>query len=258
MIRISKLLLLALFTLSSLHGAESFTMSKADLDMYFKKGAEDNPAEIDLAEGEEEFEEKIGEGNLAKYLGVSEDGLSKYIAGFPRYVESVDAVITTAQLAQAYLHSKGKKVPKLKKLAKLDLYLKSLANDEKINIDVHADSRIEAMYKLGEEVYSQRRGNRGMSCWGCHTSKDAVGMRLRTQIMVDISSKEGARKSAATWTAYRMAKAKIITLQKRQQQCQGSSGQAVLPQGSKEMVALEVYLTNLSKGAIMNVPGFKR
>jgi sulfur-oxidizing protein SoxA len=33
---------------------------------------------------------------------------------------------------------------------------------------------------------------------------------------------------------------------------------AELPLGSKEMVALEVYITNLSKGNAIQIPGLKR
>ena len=251
----NKFLFIVLFS-SSLIYSESFTMSKADQDMYFKEALENNPAEIELDEGSEEFEKKIGEAKLAKYLGISEKELPKYIAGFPRYIKKAGIVLTIDQLAQAVLKANGKKVPKLKKLVKLGLYIKSLANDEKVNLDIDADSHIKSMYAYGKQMYDERRGNRGMSCWGCHTSKDALGMRLRTQIMVDISAK--ARASAATWPAYRMAKAKVISVAKRIQQCQSSSGQAVLPQGSREVVALEVYLTSLSNGATMAVPGLKR
>ena len=252
----NKFVFLLLFFASLVYSAKSFTMSQADLDMYFKEALENNPGEIELDEGSEQFDKKIGEAKLATYLGVSEKNLPKFIAGFPRYVEKAGIVLTIDQLAQAVLKANGKKVPKLKKLAKMGLYIKSLANDEKVHIDVHANPQMKAMYALGKKMYDERRGNRGMSCWGCHTSKDAVGLRLRTQVMVDISTK--ARASAATWPAYRMAKAKVITVASRLQQCQKSSGQAVLPQGSREMVALEVYVTELSNGATMAVPGLKR
>ena len=252
----NKFLFLILFSATLIYSSKSFTMSKADLDMYFKEALENNPAEIDLDEGGQAFDKKIGEAKLAKYLGVSEKELPKYMAGFPRYVEKAGIVLTIDQLAQALLKANGKKVPKLKKLVKMGLYMKSLANDEKVNIDVNANANMKTMQALGKKLYDERRGNRGMSCWSCHTSKDALGMRLRTQVMVDISAK--ARASAATWPAYRMAKAKVITVASRLQQCQKSSGQAVLPQGSREMVALEVYVTSLSNGATMNVPGLKR
>ena len=252
----NKFLFLILFSASLVYSAKAFTMSQADLDIYFKEALENNPGEIELDEGSEQFEAKIGEARLAKYLGISESDLPKHLAGFPRLVKKAGIVLTIDQLAQAVLKANGKKVPKLKKLAKMGLYIKSLANDEKVNIDVNANPEMKAMYALGKKMYTERRGNRGMSCWGCHTSKDALGQILRTQKMVDISSK--ARASAATWPAYRMAKAKVITVAKRLQQCQSSSGQAVLPQGAREMVALEVYVTELSNGATMAVPGLKR
>jgi len=234
--------------------SSQFNMSDKDRAMY-QEMLENNPADIFVAEGEEDFDKLIGEKKLAEFLGVSEKDLPKYIAGFPRYVKKLDMVAGLDQVLQAILASEGKEVPKLKskKMFRLLAYVKSLANDEPINIDVNANTHIKEAYKLGEKIYNTPRGGRGLACLSCH-SDATVGMALRTQILPNL----GKVKAGATWPAYRMTKSSLRTLQRRFQGCMKNALQAVIPIGSKEMVALEVYVTNMAKGADIAIPGLKR
>ena len=251
-----KLVLITALSLSCAFAADStqFAMSDADKAMYAEM-LENNPADIFVADGGEKFDEQIGEEALAKYLGVSEKELPHYIAGFPRYVKNLDMVAGLDQVMQAILIAKGEKPPKLKSgdMFSMLAYVKSLANDEKINIDVNADAHIKAAYALGEKTYNTPRGGRGLACLSCH-SKATVGMSLRTQVLPNL----GAVKAAATWPAYRMTKSSLRTLQRRFQGCMKNALQAVIPIGSKEMVALEVYVTNMAKDKEIAIPGLKR
>jgi sulfur-oxidizing protein SoxA len=231
-------------------------MSDADRAMYTEM-LENNPAEIYVEEGGEFLEEIGGEAALAKFLNVSEEELPKYIAGFPRYIKKLDMVLGTDQVLQALMASQGKKPYKLKSkdMFAMSSYVKSLANDEKIAIDVTANDHMKATYKLGKEVYETKRGGRGLACLSCH-SADIVGSVLRTQPLPDLG-KAGA---GATWPAYRMTKSSLRTLQRRFQGCMKNALLAVIPIGSKEMVALEVYVTDLAKkeNKTIAIPGLKR
>ncbi len=243
--------------LSLAFAGEQFAMSDADRAMYAEM-LENNPAEIMLEEGNELLEGLVGgDAGLAAYLGQTEKTLPKYIAGFPRYIEKLGAVVGLDQVIQVMLKEKGHKPFKLKsgKMFSMLAYVKSIANEEKINIDVEADEYIKAAYALGKEVYETKRGGRGLACLSCH-SDDIVGGVLRTQPLPDLGAK-GA-KAAATWPAYRMTKSSLRTFQRRFQGCMKNALLAVLPIGSKEMVALEVYITSLSKGAEIAIPGLKR
>lgn len=250
-------LALSLTLLASLSfGGEQFSMSDADRAMYVAM-AEDNPADIMVADGEELLGYMGGDEGLAKYLGVSEDELPAYIAGFPRYIKKFDMVVGLDQVIQAMMVENGHKPLKLKSGNMLSIlaYVKSIANGEKINIDVHANPQMEEAYALGKKTFETKRGGRGLSCLSCHSS-DIVGSVLRTQPLPDLGSK-GA-KAAATWPAYRMTKSSSRTLQRRFQGCMKNALLKVIPIGSKEMVALEVYITSLSKGSEINIPGLKR
>jgi len=59
-------------------------------------------------------------------------------------------------------------------------YVKSIANDEPINIDVNANPQMKEAYALGEKTFMTKRGGRGLSCNSCH-SPDVIGRVLRTQ-----------------------------------------------------------------------------
>ena len=237
-------------------GSEQFAMSDSDRAMYAEM-SENNPADIMVADGEELLGYMGGDEGLAKYLGVSEDELPTYIAGFPRYIKKFDMVVGLDQVIQAMMADGGHKPLKLKSgnMFSLLAYVKSIANGENINIDVNANPQMKEAYALGEKTFMTKRGGRGLSCNSCH-SPDIIGSVLRTQPLPDLGAK-GA-KAAATWPAYRMTKSSLRTMQRRFQGCMKNALLAVIPIGSKEMVALEVYLTDKSKGGEIAIPGLKR
>lgn len=236
-------------------GSEQFAMSDADRALYAEL-LENNPAEMDLEWGGELLEKNCGgDAGLAKFLGVSEAKLPAYIAGFPRYLKRFDMVVGLDQVLQALMAQNGHKpfTLKSKEMFAMSAYAKSLANGEAISIDVNANPQMKAAYALGKEVFMTQRGGRGLSCNSCH-SADVIGTVLRTQPLPDL----GQNAAGATWPAYRMTKSQLRTLQRRFQGCMENALLAVIPLGSKEMVGLEVYVTDLAKGKEIAIPGLKR
>lgn len=248
--------LACLVLLNPIGADEKLSMSEADKQMY-QELLENNPAEMDVAEGEQLFGKLISLDKYAKMLGTSEDKLPKFLAGFPRYIDSAGRVVTIAQTIQMAAAYNDKPVSKLEsnEMIKMSAYVKSLANDQATNIDVNANEHMKKMYALGDKVFHERRGGRGLSCNNCH-SNEVVGTRLRMQELPDLGAKQTA--AAGTWPAYRMTQSKLITLDKRMQQCMNNALLATIPLGSEEMVALEVYVTNKTKGNTISVPSVKR
>ena len=252
-----KLLLPLALMVTMATAGEQFAMSDADRAMY-KEMLENNPADIYVEEGGEILDETLGgEEALAKFLGVTEKNLPKYIAGFPRYIKKLGNVVGVDQVLQAMQVEQGKKKMKLKdkKMFSMLAYVKALANDELFTLDVTADKHIKASYALGKINFETPRGGRGLSCLSCH-SADIVGMVLRTQPLPDL----GKSATAGTWPAYRMTKSSLRTLQRRFQGCMKNALLKVIPLGSKEMVALEVYVTTLAQNEkkAIAIPGLKR
>jgi sulfur-oxidizing protein SoxA len=242
--------------LSSVNAEEKLSMSDADKAMYAEL-LENNPAEMEVGEGEQLFNSLIGSAAYAKMLGVKEKDLPKMIAGFPRVLKAAGKVVTLSQSLQMALADQGKPVFKLEspEIVKMSAYVKSLANTHKTSIDVKANAQMKEMMKLGQEVFEERRGGRGLSCNNCH-SADIVGQRLRMQPLPDLGAAVTA--AAGTWPAYRMTQGQMVTLDKRMQQCMENALLAKIPLGSREMVALEVYVTNKTKGNAIQIPGLKR
>ncbi|MFT7880402.1 MAG: sulfur oxidation c-type cytochrome SoxA [Sulfurimonas sp.] len=252
-----KVVLSVALALTMAAAGEQFAMSDADRAMY-QEMLENNPADIFVEEGGEIFEEELGgEAALAKFLGIKESALPKYIAGFPRYIEKLGNVVGVDQVLQAMMAEQGKERIKLKdpRMFSLLAYVKSLANDEQFTIDIDANEHMRASYELGKKTFMTARGGRGLSCNSCH-SKDIVGMVLRTQPLPDL----GEAGAGATWPAYRMTKSSLRTLQRRFQGCMKNALLAVLPIGSKEMVGLELYVSKLAqdKQKAIAIPGLKR
>ncbi|CAA6814231.1 MAG: sulfur oxidation protein SoxA [uncultured Sulfurovum sp.] len=244
------------FSLSTalLLAGEQFSMSEADKAMY-EELKENNPADMNVEEGMEIFEELGDEAALANFLEVDEKKLAEYIAGFPRYVKKMGNVVGLDQVLQALQVAQGQKKYDLSSevMSSLLAYVKSLANEVAINIDVKANKEMEISFALGEKLYSEVRGYRGLSCNSCHSLPGTI---LRTQILPEM----GAQNTGGTWPAYRMTLSTLVTLQERSRTCMRDAGQAPLPLGSKEMVALEVYITNLAKNNKhkVEIPGLKR
>ena len=232
------------------------SMSEADVAMYAEMG-DANPAEVYVMEGESYLEEKVGgtEG-LADFLGVSEDDLGAELATFPKYVKKIGMVVAIDQMLQAAMAANGNEPYKLtsSEMNGMAAFVKSLANGEKITLDLK-ESHNKEYYELGKEIFHVRRGGRGLSCYNCH-SETTIGSRLRMQILPNLGAPQ--TKAAATWPAYRMTKSELTALQKRFQGCMNNSLQAKLPQGAKEMVALELYVTSLAEGETVQIPGLKR
>jgi len=247
---------LSTIAMLQLNAGEQFAMSDADRAMY-KEMLENNPADIYVEEGGELFEKLGDEEALAKFLGVTDKELPKYIAGFPRYVKKLGNVVGLDQVLQAMQVEQGKEKTKLKsgKMFSMLAYVKSIANDEVLNIDVEADEHIKAAYALGEKTFMTARGGRGLSCNSCH-SANIIGQVLRTQPLPDL----GEASVAGTWPAYRMTKSSLRSPQRRFQGCMKNALLKVIPIGSKEMVALEVYIAKLAadKKKKMAIPGLKR
>jgi len=191
--------------------SEQFSMSDTDRDLYAEM-LEDNPADLMVGNGNELLDKYCGgEAGLASFLNVSEDKLPAYIAGFPRYLEDFKQVVGLDQVLQALMSKNGHKPFALKSSDMFDMsaYAKSIANGQKLQIDINANKHIKESYELGKLTFEQKRGSRGLSCLSCHSS-EVIGSVLRTQPLPDLSGAGNA--PAATWPAYRMTKSSLRTL----------------------------------------------
>ena len=234
--------------------AENLSMSDKDKELY---SSDDNPGDLYVDKGGQLFKKTFGSlDEFAKLMGVEKSALASEMATYPKYSAKAKKVIALDQALQIAMIEKGATPYKLTsdEMVFMSAYAFSLANDKKLNIDISEPNAKEA-YEYGKKIYHTQRGERGLSCYSCH-SQGVLGMRLRMQILPNLGAPEF--KSGATWPAYRMTKSELTTLQKRFQGCMQNSSQKPLPIGSKEMVSLETYVRAMANAQTVAIPGLKR
>lgn len=244
--------LAALLSYSSF--GETLSMSDKDKELY---SSDENPGDLYVSKGEAIFKKTFGSNEeLAKFFGVEKSKLASELATFPKYMQKAGKVVSLDQALQLAMHEKGLKPFKLtsEDMTFMAAYVFSLANEQKMNVNTTSEHAKE-YYDYGKKIYYTQRGERGLSCYSCH-SQGVLGMRLRMQILPSLGAPEF--KSGATWPAYRMTKSELTPLQKRFQGCMENSSQKKLPIGSKEMTALELYVRSMANNQAVAIPGLKR
>lgn len=244
----------SLALLGSFAFCETLSMSEADKQLY---SAEDNPGDLFISKGEAVFKKTFGSTEaLTKFLEVEKSKLADELATFPKYLSKADAIVGIDQMLQLAMKESGKEPFKLSSedMINMSSYVFSIANGKKLNVDT-TSGHAKAYHEKGKKIYYTQRGDRGLSCYSCH-SQGVLGMRLRMQILPNLGSTES--NSGGTWPAYRMTKSELTTMQKRFQGCMQNSSQKILPLGSPEMVALELYVRSLANKQEIAIPGLKR
>jgi sulfur-oxidizing protein SoxA len=226
-----------------------------------------NPGEVFAEEvGGSLFEKPLGPKKLSCASchvknGDVEDRVATAAAYYPKYDKDAKTVINLEQRIQI-CQSKHQEVKpfslKSKENTALTTYLFYLAQGTKINVDT-TSPEAKKFYEYGRYVFTLKRGKRNLSCQVCH--EFAAGKVLRMQWLKPLGFEYNGIKgttAADHWPAFRMTKNKVQTLQQRFQGCMKQSKQKILPLGSEEMVALELYVKSLSNGAELKTPGLRR
>jgi sulfur-oxidizing protein SoxA len=110
-------------------------------------------------------------------------------------------------------------------------------------------------YKLGEEIFNYRAGPWDFSCASCHGEDN---LRIRTQNLPNISSKEGANRSVQGWPGYRMTGGLMHTLQWRLNDCFRQQRFPEPGYASQTLADLLTYMTVNANGHVYKGPGIKR
>jgi sulfur-oxidizing protein SoxA len=112
-----------------------------------------------------------------------------------------------------------------------------------------------AAWRLGREIFHVRGGPHDFACTTCHGEP---GRRIRLQDLPNLSDPADARRTMATWPAYRVSQGEMRTLQWRMNDCFRQQRFPDLIFGSPASVALVSYLMNNARGAPLAAPGVRR
>jgi sulfur-oxidizing protein SoxA len=240
------------------------------LEDYRRMLADDNPAELVVARGEELWKTARGPRNAslaACDLGLGPGVLRGAYAALPRYFADTGAVMdlesrlvhcmvtiqgfSRDEVAAAPFSQQGAPQTDLEALT---AYVAARSRGATIQVPQQAPAEREA-YERGQALFFRRAGPYDFSCATCH---GADGLRIRLQELPNLTRAEGARSAFAHWPAYRLSQGAVRTMQWRLADC---ARQERLPQlifASQASIDLTTYLGVLASGATMDAPSLRR
>ena len=218
----------------------------AELRRQDEQLADFSPAGFVLAKGKKLWAQPLLDGDT--YASCYPDGGRSAAAHYPMYSEEQHEVVTLPMSLNACRERHGAKALSYGKgdMVALETYLASLSNGAPIDVKVDSQGAT-AAFQAGQKFFFQRAGQLDLACASCHMG--AVGRYLRAQLL------SPAVGMPATFPKYRMKWGAVGTLQQRFRGCQKKI--RAKPEGfeSGDYRDLQYFLTYLSNGVKIDVPG---
>jgi sulfur-oxidizing protein SoxA len=237
---------------------------------YRRMLADDNPAELAVARGEELWKTPRGPRNAplaACELGQGPGVLRGAYAGLPRYFADAGAVMDLESrlvhcmvTIQGFTRDEVTAAPFSELAAAqtdlevLTAYVAAQSRGATIQVPQRAVQELDS-YARGQALFFRRAGPYDFSCATCH---GADGLRVRLQELPNLTRPEGARSAFAHWPAYRVSQGAVRTMQWRLADCVRQERLPQLIFGSQASIDLITYLGVLAGGATMDAPSLRR
>ncbi len=208
--------------------------------------AEFSPAGFVLAKGKKLWAEPLPDGNTYASC-YPEDGRGA-ATHYPMYSEEQHDVVTLPMSLNACREQHGAKALPYGKgdMVALETYLASLSNGAPIDVKADSGGAV-AAFQAGQKFFFQRGGQLDLACASCHMG--AVGRYLRAQLL------SPAVGMSPTFPKYRMKWGAVGTLQQRFRGCQKKIRAKPQAFESVDYRDLQYFLTYLSNGVKIDVPG---
>jgi sulfur-oxidizing protein SoxA len=129
-------------------------------------------------------------------------------------------------------------------------YLRNLANGATIQVDVTSGPAKEA-WTRGKAIMERKMGRLNFACADCHSAQKSANRWVRGQWLTDA---KGYTVHFPTW---RTSRNQMWDIRRRFQWCNVAIGANELPPDANEYGDLELYLTSLSNGRKLSVPGIR-
>lgn len=240
------------------------------LSDYRQMMADDNPAELAVARGEELWKTPRGPRNASLTgcdLGQGPGVVRGAYAALPRYFADTGSVMdlesrlmlcmvaiqgwTRDEVAAAPFSEQGAPQTDLEVLT---AYVAAQSRGATIRVPQRARQELDS-YARGQALFFRRAGPYDFSCATCH---GADGRRIRLQELSNLTRPDGARKAFAHWPAYRVSQGAVRTMQWRLADCVRQERLPQLIYGSQASIDLTEYLGVLASGAAMDAPSLRR
>jgi sulfur-oxidizing protein SoxA len=228
--------------------------------------ADDNPAELSEAKGEELWKTPAGpkKASLQRCdLGLGPGVVKGAYVKLPRYfadtgkVQDLESRLVTCMTAlQGMSEADAKKNPfgANSNMQALVAYIAAASKGMKIDPPQSHPKEKEA-YAVGKHIFFYRAGPHDFSCATCHSAAD---QRIRLQELPNLLTKKDAQSTYATWPAYRVSQGEVRTMQHRLYDCFRQQRFPEPQYTSDAITALTMYLAKNAEGGTFNAPAIKR
>ena len=242
---------------------------KQEIEKYQRMIAEGSPVELFELEGEDLWKKKQGPKNASLDqcdLGMGPGVVKGAYSQLPRYFKDTDRVedletrlVTCMMTLQGRSREEATKrtfgnADKPSELEYLVAYVVGQSRGEPIAAP-QSHAKEKAAYELGRKLFFFRAGPWDFSCASCH---GVEGKRIRMQDLPVLSVPSGARKSYATWPAYRVSNSQMKTMQWRLNDCYRQMRFPEPGFASDSTIAMTMFLAVTAEGEPYAGPGTKR
>ena len=257
---------------SSLVPAFAFAQANSavdDIAKYRQLLADGNPAELWEARGEGLWNAPRGPNKVALTgcdLGKGPGVVKGAYVELPRYFSDTGKVMDVEQrLAYCMVKLQGftqaeaianhfgqgeKKSP----MEALVAYIAGESRGMKIAVQATLPEEVR-MYAAGQQIFFFRGGAYDFSCATCHSGDK---QRIRLQELPNLLIPAEARKTYATWPAYRVSQGEVRTMQHRLYDCFRQQRFPEPGYASDMITALTLFLAKNAEGGTFDAPALKR
>lgn len=174
---------------------------------------------------------------------------------FPKYMEKYQRVVSIEDFLSAHSpETTGTEMPvQSENNIFMAMRIKMASNGMPISIDLK-DKNNMAAWEKGKKTFYKRVGQRNHSCADCH-SRERIDLKWLGGRY--ISRADASKGIAHTWPAWRTSFGEVWTIRKRFQWCMLPHGANNLSADAEEYADMELYLTAITNGKNLNVPGLK-
>jgi sulfur-oxidizing protein SoxA len=175
-----------------------------------------------------------------------------WAATMPRYEKRLDRVLGVEEFV--FRHAKATTGATMLMQSEdnttLSTWLRHLANGKKIAVDVDSPGAKEAAER-GKALMHRKVGQFNFACFDCHGADKGADHWIRGQWL---GESRGQVDHFPTW---RTSRNEIWDIRKRFEWCNVAVRGNELPPDAKEYGDIELYLTSLSNGLTLSVPGIR-
>lgn len=249
--------------------AQQASSTEQEIERYREQVAEENPAELWEARGEDLWKQKRGpkqasleQCDIGLGPGVVKGAytvLPKYFPDTGRVQDLESRLVTCMERLQGLTAEEAKKNhfgngPKRSVMEALVAWITSESRGMKMNVSLSRPEEQRA-YRIGEDMFFYRAGPYDFSCATCHSHN---GLRIRLQDLPNLTNPRDAERAYTTWPGYRVSQGEVRTMQHRLFDCYRQQRFPEPGYASDAISALTLYLAKNSDGGVFNAPSVKR